>query len=130
MRHGEGGDRLVFAPDHGRVPLLLARRSLNAPERWRAVATPFAIDDVFSNTGARDDHNIVAMAIDRNGFLHLSWGMHNAPLAYAVSAAPVLGRGFGARGQRALHPDCNRRRFFDGRLHRESRSDLRARGQI
>jgi hypothetical protein len=89
------------APEHGHVPLLLARRALNA-ERWRTVATPFAIDDVFSNTGARDDHNIVAMAIDKSGFLHLSWGMHNAPLAYAVSAAPVLGRGFGTHGKLAF----------------------------
>ncbi|MGA7673720.1 MAG: BNR-4 repeat-containing protein [Rhizomicrobium sp.] len=90
------------AAERGRVALILARRSLRELERWQTVATPFVIDDVFSDTGARDDHNIVAMAIDNNGFLHLSWGMHNAPLAYAVSAAPVLGHAFGMRGKLAF----------------------------
>jgi rhamnogalacturonyl hydrolase YesR len=89
------------APQKGRVPLLIARRSLTSA-RWQVIATPFSIDDVFSNTGARDDHNIVAMAVDRSGFLHLSWGMHNAPLAYAVSTAPVLGRGFGKHNKLAF----------------------------
>jgi rhamnogalacturonyl hydrolase YesR len=84
------------APVSGKVPVLLSRRSLRRnPLHWQTVKTPFAIDDAFSNTGARDDHNIVAMGIDKNGVLHLSWGMHNAPLAYAVSKTSVLGRNFG-----------------------------------
>ena len=83
-------------PESGKAALLLARRSLrHDPAHWQIVKAPFAIEDAFSNTGARDDHNIVAMGIDKNGVLHLSWGMHNAPLAYAVSKNSVLGPNFG-----------------------------------
>ena len=93
-----GGYRFaVFygAAQDGRVPLLVARRSRSAI--WQVAATPFSIPDEFSNTGARDDHNIIAAAADRSGRLHLSWGMHNVPLNYAVSVKPVLGRSFGPK---------------------------------
>jgi len=81
------------AAKDGRVPLLVARR---APEAgWQVAATPLSVPDEFSNTGARDDHNIIAAAVDRSGRLHLSWGMHNVPLNYAISAKTVLGKSFG-----------------------------------
>jgi rhamnogalacturonyl hydrolase YesR len=76
----------------GRVPLLIARRA--GEGSWQIANTPFSIPDEFSNTGARDDHNLIAAAVDRSGRLHLSWGMHNVPLNYAVSTKPVLGRAF------------------------------------
>lgn len=85
---------------NGRVPLLVARRSGRGI--WQIAETPFSIPDIFSNTGARDDHNIVAAAVDRAGRLDLSWGMHNVPLNYAVSAGPVLGLSFACHGKLAM----------------------------
>lgn len=77
----------------GRVPVMIARRKAGG-DRWQVATTAFSLEDVFSNTGARDDHNIIAMGVDKLGHLHLAWGMHNAPLAYAISRGSVLGRGF------------------------------------
>lgn len=103
----------------GQVPLMIARRPL--PEKagkdshtrkktsrshrntgWQVVASPFSVPDVFSNSGARDDHNLIAAGIDAKGFLHLAWGMHNIPLNYAVSAKPVLGHRFGVKQKLTL----------------------------
>jgi len=81
------------APQNGRVTVLVARRSLKGGD-WQVAATPFSQPDEFSNTGTRDDHNIVAAAVDGRGRLHLSWGMHNAPLTYAVSSQSVLSQAF------------------------------------
>ncbi len=87
----------------GKVAVLLARRSLHRDRtHWQVVTTPFSIPDVFSNIGARDDHNLIAMGIDKNGVLHLSWGMHNVPLTYAVSTRSTLGPKFGSGGKIAL----------------------------
>lgn len=81
------------AAQNGRVPVLVARHETRG--RWQIAATPFSQPDAFSDTGARDDHNIIAAAVDRNGRLHLSWGMHNVSLTYAVSEGTVLGKSFG-----------------------------------
>jgi hypothetical protein len=78
-----------------RAPILIARRSLKGGG-WTTRATPFSIEDAFSNTGVRDDHNVVAMGVDARGFLHVTYGMHNAPLAYAITREPVTGRAFGS----------------------------------
>lgn len=85
---------LVCDPKPCRAPILIARRSLKGGG-WTTRATPFSIEDAFSNTGVRDDHNVVAMGLDARGFLHVAYGMHNAPLAYAVTEAPVTGAAFG-----------------------------------
>lgn len=91
------------AAQNGRVPVLVARRSLkDNGAGWQIAATPFSQPDEFSNTGTRDDHNIIAAAVDRNGRLHLSWGMHNVPLRYAVSTRTVLGRAFAAKERLAM----------------------------
>ena len=37
-----------------------------------------------------DDHDVIAIAIDGNGRMHMSWGMHNVPLNYSVSSASVM----------------------------------------
>src|SRR5262249_51672286 len=45
-----------------------------------------------------DGHDVICFGIDGAGFMHLSWGMHNAALNYAVSTNPVAGNlpiGFG-----------------------------------
>jgi hypothetical protein len=85
---------LACEPRPCRAPILIARRSRQGGG-WTTRATPFSIEDAFSNTGVRDDHNVVAMGVDAKGFLHVTWGMHNAPLAYAVTREPVTGRAFG-----------------------------------
>lgn len=40
-------------------------------------------------TSITDDHNVIAMGIDGDGYMHLSWGMHNVPLNIATSNARV-----------------------------------------
>jgi hypothetical protein len=76
----------------GRVPLLLARRAFAAPSAWIVRDTGFSI----AEQSARDDHNMIALAVDAQGIVHLSWGMHNVPLSYAVGTASALGKGFAA----------------------------------
>lgn len=80
---------------NGRVPVSVYRRNRKlAPGFWAVAATPFSTEDAYSNTGARDDHNIISAGIDGKGYLHLIWGMHNVPLTYAVSDYPVTGKTF------------------------------------
>ena len=38
-----------------------------------------------------DDHNVIAIAVDGAGFMHVGWGMHNVALDYAISNATVTG---------------------------------------
>ena len=44
------------------------------------------------NDGAStgDDHDVIALAVDGNGKMHLSWGMHNVLLNYSVSNSSVM----------------------------------------
>lgn len=94
---------LYGAPEKGRVPVRVYRRNLKvASGAWSVAATPFTVPDEFSNTGARDDHNIISAGIDASGHLHLVWGMHNMPLNYAVSDRPVTGALF--PGKLTFHP--------------------------
>jgi hypothetical protein len=37
-----------------------------------------------------DDHDVIALAVDGNGAMHVSWGMHNIALNYSVSNASVM----------------------------------------
>lgn len=60
----------------------LGRRSL-ASNTWSVFDTgytPYAITD---------DHDNIAIAIDGNGYMHMSWGMHNNSMNYVVSNNPV-----------------------------------------
>lgn len=36
----------------------------------------------------RDAHNTISIAVDGNGVLHISWGMHGQPLLYARGKQP------------------------------------------
>jgi len=45
----------------------------------------------FLSFNINDTHNVISCAIDGDGFLHMSWGMHDHPLLYARSDAPVTG---------------------------------------
>lgn len=77
--------------------IVVGRRAINS-STWTLVTTPYSInipdngsDSIITN--AIDDHDVVAMAVDGNGDMHLSWGMHNIPLNYAIST-PVNGATF------------------------------------
>jgi hypothetical protein len=71
--------------------VLIARRNINEA-LWEVFSTPFVIDTpVINNT-----HCVISFAIDGNGFMHTSWGMHATvhgviPPRYAKSNASVLG---------------------------------------
>jgi hypothetical protein len=69
--------------------LMVARRVLGSSV-WTAVNSGFTI----SNSEISDDHNVIALAVDANGLMHLSWNMHNNPLNYAISNVSVLGSTF------------------------------------
>jgi hypothetical protein len=71
----------------------VARRPLGS-NNWQIFRTGFTADDI------TDGHDVVCFGIDGDGFMHLSWGMHNAPLNYAVSTNAVTGSlpiGFGPK---------------------------------
>jgi hypothetical protein len=62
----------------------IARRTLGASV-WQIFRTAFAPNDI------TDGHDVVAFGIDGAGYMHLSWGMHDAALHYARSTGPVTG---------------------------------------
>ncbi len=59
--------------------MTVAQRSLNATE-WKKTILP-------SVTGW-DSHNYITMAMDKEGYLHISGNMHNVPLIYFRSEKP------------------------------------------
>jgi autotransporter-associated beta strand protein len=68
--------------------IIVGRRASNSSS-WSLINTGINLtnssDALYS--GGIDDHDIVAMAVDGNGDMHLSWGMHNNTLNYAISNA-------------------------------------------
>jgi hypothetical protein len=62
----------------------IARRTLGSSV-WQVFRTTFTADDI------TDGHDVVVFGIDGGGYMHLSWGMHDANLHYARSTAPVVG---------------------------------------
>lgn len=64
--------------------LWIARRTVGA-KIWQVFRTSFTPNDI------TDGHDVVAFGIDGAGYMHLSWGMHDANLHYARSVAPVTG---------------------------------------
>ena len=67
--------------------VLIARRDIST-NVWQVFKTSLAPVDI------TDGHDVVVFGIDGEGYMHLSWGMHNTtPLNYARSTAPVTGSG-------------------------------------
>jgi autotransporter-associated beta strand protein len=56
----------------------IARRNLGSTT-WTNVRTTLRA----STTEIADDHNNIALAVDGDGYLHCSWGMHNVQMRYA-----------------------------------------------
>jgi len=55
---------------------------------WSFDETSYTANDI------TDAHDIVAIAVDGNGQMHMSWGMHNNSLNYVISSNSVLGSSF------------------------------------
>jgi len=65
----------------------VARRTLGATV-WQVYRTAFTANDI------TDGHDVVSFGIDGAGYMHMSWGMHNAigtAYHYTRSTAPVTG---------------------------------------
>ena len=61
--------------------LVLAKRKLGEQD-WEVYQTRYT-----GNTA--DAHNTISIAVDGEGYLHVSWDHHNNPLRYAKSKAPL-----------------------------------------
>lgn len=61
--------------------LVLARREIGS-SKWKIQKTQYQ-----GNT--KDAHNAISIALDGDGFLHVSWDHHDSNLKYAVSKQPL-----------------------------------------
>ena len=66
---------------NGEGYLVLGKRKLNQSS-WTTTKTPFK-----GNT--KDAHNAISIAVDGDGFLHVTWDHHNTTLRYAISKNPL-----------------------------------------
>ncbi|BCX47820.1 neuraminidase [Haloferula helveola] len=64
--------------------IAIGRRNLDGPQ-WEIFPTTFLSNNI------NDAHDVISCAIDGDGFLHMSWGMHADAFHYAKSDSPVLG---------------------------------------
>jgi hypothetical protein len=60
--------------------MVLAKRKLNS-NSWQTQITPYS-------GNVKDAHNSISIAIDTDGFLHVSWDQHDTRLRYAKSKTP------------------------------------------
>ncbi len=74
----------AYYDDNGLVTV--ARRTLGDAQ-WDVFNTVYTDN----NSGLTDDHNVITFGVDGDGYMHLSWGMHNDNLRYIRSTAPVTG---------------------------------------
>lgn len=75
----------AFYDSNGNI--VLGRRTSGATQ-WNLITTNYQI----SSSLLSDDHNVIAIGIDSNGYLHMSWGMHNQNLNYVISKSSVTGK--------------------------------------
>lgn len=61
--------------------MVLAKRNLDS-QNWETYATPYS-------GNVEDAHNSISIAVDSEGFLHVSWDQHNTELRYAKSIEPL-----------------------------------------
>lgn len=61
--------------------LILGKRKKNS-KNWETVKTAY-------KGNSSDAHNTISIAIDGDGYLHVSWDHHNTKLRYAKGAAPL-----------------------------------------
>jgi len=85
--------------DEDRFVVLGKRKSASAT--WQLQKTPY-------QGNAADAHNTIALMVDGNGFLHLSWDHHGNPLRYCRSILPgslILGDKRSMTGIKENHPE-------------------------
>jgi hypothetical protein len=80
-----GSHQFIGFYDSGRN-LRIGRRDIGSPT-WQTYNTGITL----TAGEIADDHNVIALAVDTNGRMHLSWNMHNQPLNYSISNAVVTG---------------------------------------
>jgi hypothetical protein len=61
--------------------LVLGKRKLKTPH-WDIVKTPYS-------GNVKDAHNSISIAVDGDGYLHVSWDHHDTKLRYAKSKSPL-----------------------------------------
>lgn len=61
--------------------MVLAKRT-HGQKQWQVVKTQY-------KGNIKDAHNDISIAVDANGFLHVSWDHHDTRLRYAKSTAPL-----------------------------------------
>lgn len=61
--------------------LVLGKRELGTTA-WETKVTPY-------QGNVKDAHNAISMMIDAEGYVHVSWDMHNTKLRYAKSTSPL-----------------------------------------
>ena len=74
----KGVQYTAYYDPEGRV--VLAKRKLNA-QKWDTLITPYS-------GNVKDAHNDISIAIDSDGYLHMSWDHHDTRLRYARSKMP------------------------------------------
>lgn len=74
----------AYYDDNGLVTV--ARRT-HGSDAWDVFNTPY-VDD---NSNLTDNHNVITFGVDGDGYMHLSWGMHDHDLRYVKSSTPVTG---------------------------------------
>lgn len=60
--------------------MVLAKRKINT-KKWELMETPYS-------GNVKDAHNDISIAIDSDGYLHVSWDQHDTRLRYAKSKMP------------------------------------------
>ena len=88
-----GSDTYQFASYYRTVTgsntrrVTIARRLLDSSD-WDVFNYTTGFSD--PNSNATDSHNAINIGIDGDGYMHMSWGMHNNNLIYRKSTASVL----------------------------------------
>lgn len=86
----ERGRQFIAYYDSERRITVAARRLDEAEwTRFRPAGVPVPGRGRDSNVTNWDSHNYLALALDRDGFIHLSGNMHNDPLVYYRSSRPL-----------------------------------------
>ncbi|WPO79116.1 BNR repeat-containing protein [Flavobacterium sp. KACC 22761] len=106
--------------------VILGKRKLNSTH-WEIVKTPY--------TGnVKDAHNTISIAIDGDGYLHISWDHHDTKLRYAKSKLPLsldLGKEESMTGiaeQKVTYPEFHN--LLNGNLVFFYRSGASGRGNM
>lgn len=80
------GYQYVVWYDYRKVPFIGKRK---LPEgQWETFELGSIVGEPLRYQAIDDGHNVLSMAIDGNGFIHISGNMHNSALRYIRSASP------------------------------------------